>query len=286
MKMTYKMLLSILTLTMFGCKLDKKGYTLVEEDGILVEVFDESNKDENRYTQNNKTFRDQNEYIYSYKHINANDQVYLFEEDHTVSDRRYSWKFVPVDSINNNTIQKISIKVRKGLFPMIEQNPEYNQTIIQYEYLTSNNQVPFNSVSGLIENEKNIWMHPPRDKYFRILELNPFPFIKAPYKVGNKWNWNLKIGSAWGDKRWKVWQGGIENKYDYEIVGKKRIKTKLGELECFEIYAYANNKIGKTELTALFSKEYGFVRLNYVNIDKSKTVLSLTEFKQNRQDAN
>lgn len=276
----YKILLLSLTIMFFSCKRNSKDYKLVEEDGIYVEVFDANNLDENRFTKNNKTFKEQNEYIYSYKHITVNDQIYLFEEDHNVTDRRYSWKFISSDSINNNTIQKVSIKVRKGLSPMIEQNPDYNQTILQYDYLTSYDQTPFNSVSGLIENEKNIWMHPPRDKYFRILELNPFPFIKTPYRVGNKWNWSLKIGSAWGDKRWKVWKGGIENKYTYEIVGKKKIKTKLGELECFEVYAYAKSRIGKTELTALFNTRYGFISLEYTNIDRSRTILSLIEFKQ------
>jgi len=49
------------------------------------------------------------------------------------------------------------------------------------------------SMSGTIENEGNVWIHPPRDNYFKIIELNPFPYIKAPYNIGAKWAWKLKI---------------------------------------------------------------------------------------------
>ncbi len=271
----------VLIFTMISCKSDfsknSKDYKLIQEDGISVEVFDSTVTDENRYTSNNITFKKHTEFIYSYKHITTNGAVYFFEEDHNIDDWRHAWKFVNSDSINENSILKVRIKVRPGLQPFIAQIPDYNQTILQYDYLTKNEESPFNSVSGVIENENNIWMHPPRDKYFRILELNPFPFIKAPFKVGNKWDWSLKIGSAWGDQRWKTWRGAIENKYNYKITSKKKLNTKFGKIECYEIQAGATSRIGKTKLTALFNPEYGFVELRYTNIDGSKTMLKLEE---------
>ncbi len=108
-------------------------------------------------------------------------------------------------------------------------------------------------------------MHPPRDKYFRILELNPFPFIKAPYKIGNKWDWSLTIGDHWGDKRWKTWEGVINNVYKYEITDRKKVNTKFGLLDCYEITSKAKSRIGETELVALFNTKYGFIELNYTN---------------------
>jgi len=121
-------------------------------------------------------------------------------------------------------------------------------------------------------------MHPPRDKYFRILELNPFPFIQAPYEIGNTWDWSLTIGSSWGDKRWKTWEGNITNTYQYEITDKRMIKTDMGKIECFEVQSTASSRIGSTQLVALFSPIYGFVSLDYTNIDSSRTLLELVEF--------
>ena len=151
--------------------------------------------------------------------------------------------------------------------------PDYSQTNLKYSLYDETSY----SMSGVIENEANVWMHPPRDYYFKILELNPFPYIKAPFEIGNKWKWSLKIGDSWADERWKMWQGSIENKYEYEIVDKRKLETELGELSCYIIKSNAKSRIGKTELTAFFHEKYGFVKLNYINIDGTKTNLELIE---------
>ena len=40
----------------------------------------------------------------------------------------------------------------------------------------------------------------------------------------------------------------------------------------------ATSRLGETHLTALFHPKYGFVKLDYTNIDGSRTVLELTEW--------
>jgi len=130
-------------------------------------------------------------------------------------------------------------------------------------------------MTGLIENSKNIWLHPPRLKLFSILELNPFPNVKFPLEIGKSWSWNLKIGGQWGDKRWKEWSGNIENKYQYKIVGKEIMKTGVGSLECYVIEGQAESELGITKLISYFNKKYGFVKLDYTNIDNSKLEINL-----------
>ena len=252
-----------------------KDYVLVTEDGISVEKFDSTNIGQNRFTKNNITFSEGTVFTYNFEHISPTNQKFLFTQDESVDSRKFAWKFVPMDSVNENTVTSIKITVMPGLEPMIQFHPDYDQTSIKYECYTENGKASINSFSGVIENENNIWMHPPRDKYFRILELNPFPFIKAPYEIGNEWEWTLKIGSGWGDARWKVWEGNIENKYKYKITDKKIIKTVLGEIDCFVIESTAKSSIGETKLTSFFNPDYGFIRLNYTNIDGSKTNLEL-----------
>ncbi len=288
MKIVFQLMIVIIVITscVSNLKKDAKDYTLINDEGIFVEVFDSTNIDQTRFTDNNTIYRKNIAFIYSYEHKTKNNRTYFFREDPEIHDWMHAWKFVAADSIDENTILEVKIKINEGLEPMIRFEPEYNQTVAQYDYLTKDTSSAFNSISGIIENEKNVWMHPPRDKYFSILELNPFPYIQAPLKIGNTWNWSLKIGNRWGDKRWVTWEGVIENKYRYEIVDKKKTKTVFGELECYIVEATAISKLGETKLTAVFNTTYGFIELLYTNIDGSTTRLQLNELieEENRID--
>lgn len=212
----------------------KKDYVLKEDGGIFVELFDSTNVDPNRYTENNFIYIEDTEFIYSFEHIDPNGNKYFIKNEDKSLKGKSEWTFVSSDSIDESTIQKVKISVKYGLEPMIKYIPDYNQTILKYQYPTNDNKNAGNySTSGAIENEKNVWIHPPRDSYFEILELNPFPFARRPYEIGNKWTWQLTIGDVWADERWKIWEGQIENIYEYEIVNKTILETVVGDLECF-----------------------------------------------------
>lgn len=264
----------VLLIAYNACTKKQKDYNLVlDDDGILVEQFDSTNSDENRYTANNTIFKTGTAFHYSFEHIDPKGEQYAFEYIDSIA----NWRFTRANSINNNAIEQVVITVKEGLQPFIKFFPDYNQTIISYRYITKNGPSKFSGSSGVIENEGNIWMHPPREKYFKILELNPFPYVKAPFKKGNKWNWKLTIGEHWSDPRWKLWKGKIENEYEYTITGKENLQTAFGALECYVIESWAESTIGKTYLTSYFSPDYGFVKMDYTNIDSSKTTLTLTQ---------
>ena len=131
-------------------------------------------------------------------------------------------------------------------------------------------------MSGIVENERNLWMHPNRSCLFRVLELNPFPYIQYPVEKGRKWKWSLSIGSHWGDERWKTWTGGIVNKYKYRITDTDcEVVTPLGTLSCVKVEAVAKSRIGKTYLTAYYNDTYGFVKMDNTNIDGSRLLVDL-----------
>lgn len=247
----------------------RKNYELIaDDDGILVEKFDSTIVDENRYNHNNIIYKVGNSFKYKFEHITPQGEFKFFK----VKEDRNSWEFVDFENADSTTVKTIVIEVANGN-PMADHVPDYNQTVLVYKI----GQEKTYSMSGAIENEGNVWIHPPRDKYFEILELNPFPYIKAPYEIGTKWTWHLRVGDHWSDERWKLWEGQIENKYAYEITDTRTLKTNLGNIECFVIEAKATSRIGETGLTAYFNPEYGFVKLDYTNIDGSKTNLELTE---------
>ncbi len=278
----------------FSCSssVDKNGkadFEIVLEDGIYVEKFDSNNTTADRFTADNQTYRKGNKLTYDYYYQDKEGNKFKFQEaanaaDLDFSERGKAWFLVSTDSLKDETVDKVVLTV-VGTNDWWQKNkPDYDQTVISYKYPKVSGETKFSSTTGLIENTKNVWAHPPRDKLFRILEINPFPFIQAPYEVGNKWDWSLKIGSSWGDERWKIWEGAIENKCQYEITDKKMISTKLGEMECYEIQSTATSSIGQTHLTAYFNMDKGFVKLDFTNIDATKTVLEMDGFDMEESD--
>lgn len=240
-------------------------------NGLLIEKFNDSNLDENKYNNDNLIYTTGKKFTFDY--------VYSKENiEYKISSNKDKWDFIHKDSIhlNSNVITDIIIEVADKN-PMSKYIPDYNQTVIKYFYS------PFTTynMTGLVENKKNIWIHPPRKDLFEILELNPFPFIKYPLEVGNKWSWELEIGDRWSNPKWKVWKGSIRNVTDYEIIDLRNEKTIFGILKCYVINASSISRIGQTELIAFFNIEYGFIKLIYKNIDDSNIEFTLTEIENN-----
>ncbi len=251
---------------------------IIDEDGIATEMPDTTKQYNEVYNSNNVIYRIGKKFIFSYFYQNTKGEKFLIKRGNPILQPEgysiFDWEFVKLEKKDDETVSHIILKPSSGN-PFGKDFPDYNQTAISYEYLMINGQSYTKEVTGAIENEKNLWIHPPRSNFFEILELNPFPYIIAPYKTGTKWNWNLKIGDHWSDKRWLEWKGGIENNYKYEIKKKKKILTKLGKLQCYIVHSKAKSRIGETELISYFNPKFGFVKLEYKNIDGTKTVLEL-----------
>jgi len=254
--------------------------------GVYVEHFDDTVTDKNRFNENNEIYKVCNKLTYSFIHEDSLGNRYLFELDEgaldlpTPQERNNAWKYVLESEASNKTVKTINQFIRSGLDPFIDDLPDYNQTVFSFKYASNKDDHEVGEKTGVIENEKNVWMHPPRQMMFRILELNPFPFIQEPYEIGTSWEWNYlrPLGENWSDERWLVWQGPLDISCEYEITDFLSINTPLGELDCYEITAIGHNDYGTTELVSYFNTQYGFVKLNYTNINNSKTTIELETF--------
>lgn len=136
-----------------------------------------------------------------------------------------------------------------------------------------------NATSTIIENDSAVWMHPPRMFQFKILELNPFPMVHFPLELGRKWQDTLRIGQHYGDPMWVEWEGNITNISKFEIVGDTVLSSPLGDQKCFVIASNAQSKLGSTYLTSYYNASFGFMRLEYQNIDGSELVLLMESHK-------
>ena len=196
---------------------------------------------------------------------NGDTSTYIYYK----ADFSFSDVFNPKDSCINRYLLKVACSGR-GF------RKDYDQTVEALCFLFADQRSRETSYSGIVENERNLWMHPNRSCLFRVLELNPFPYIQYPVEKGRKWKWKLTIGSQWGDERWKTWTGGIVNKYKYKITDTDcEVVTPVGALSCVKVEAVAKSRIGKTYLTAYYNDTYGFVKMDNTNIDGSRLLVDL-----------
>lgn len=273
----FKNLLLLVALLSGTFLLDAQNRQLANVGGVFIEQFDANYKEDNRFTQDNFTYTEGLTFTYSYRFYDKDGKEFLHQSTETAGlDHEKAWQLVPALRADEDAVRAVQMTVLHGMQGIDQMKPDYNRTVVQYDYLTADGNARYTEVTGIVENEKNIWMHPPRSKLFRILELNPFPYIQAPYKVGAEWTWTQQIGAFWSDSRWKEWKGAVTNTYDYKITDKKMVRTTFGILECYEVTAKATSELGETALTALFNPDYGFVQTNYTNIDGSKMAMELT----------
>ncbi len=126
--------------------------------------------------------------------------------------------------------------------------------------------------TGIVENESNIWLHPPRSGSFRVLETCPFPYIKFPLSKGLKWEDQLIIGDQWS---LGLWQGKMLFDITYEVTGKQQFKIDNIMYDCWLIKSTANSEAGKSELTIVYHEDEGFMELTYETLKGQRIVLNL-----------
>ena len=260
--------------------------TMSEGDGIVVEKFKPKYRNNrNRFTENNSIYKANKKFLFDFHYLKEGVERGIVIEDLVgfTDNLDKFWHFCPIDSVGKEIVTSCELVVSHGgggVFDKDIDSEDYQQTVILWCYLNKNNKMLTNESTGLIENENNIWMHPPRSRFFAINEANPFPYIKKPYKIGTSWAWKLKFGSHWSQPEWLVWKGAVEATYDYKIAGEDKLETAFGKLDCWIVDCISTSRLGKTTLKAHFSEKYGFVKLDYTNIDGSKLIFDLTKMSE------
>lgn len=266
----------LLFLLMFFCKLIY-GQKYQQQDNLYYEFPDSITvKNKNFFNLDNNIYKPGVEFKFSYQIIKNGDTL-LVRVDKIGDTKTANWTFVKEQDIDNLTIRYLSFKISEGYGGLDHLFPDYSQTIIQQNYYSANGLL-FDGATGLIENIHNVWLHPFRGKYFSVLEFSPFPYIKFPAKPSSNWTWILNdISERWSDNRIIEYSGKQHANYKYKIIKKKTLNTSFGKLNCIVTEAIANTSLGSTKLTSYFNKKYGFVALDYSNIDGSIVKLKLIE---------
>jgi hypothetical protein len=133
--------------------------------------------------------------------------------------------------------------------------------------------------TGIIENDQNLWLHPPRSRFFKILELCPFPYVKFA-SAELEWKDSLRISSNWQDARWAKWEGELKVGLTYANIGYETVETRLGEVRCLVTESTAVSDVGTSFLTTYFHSDLGFVKLEYEILNRYRVLLELVEIKE------
>ncbi|MBZ0327194.1 MAG: hypothetical protein K8F54_06275 [Altibacter sp.] len=219
---------------------------------------------------NNETYKIGNVYLFNYEIIERGQKFKLLNNKGIGINRVFELVPYMADTVKIDQIHLIVSPVEAA------DRTNENQTQISYF------EAPFfNSFSstGVVDNDQNVWIHPIRNGFFNALETCPFPFVKLPLKVGATWNDAMIIGEGWGDEKWGTWEGKLLLNYDYTITEKVTLETDIGPVVCYVVESTAESTIGLTKLKSYFSKEYGFVRLEYDLINDLKVNLWIVDFK-------
>ncbi|MFI2744082.1 hypothetical protein ACG2LH_15205 [Zhouia sp. PK063] len=223
-------------------------------DGLFIE--------KNKIDKNNNIYALGKEFVYNINILDKNNTNYFLKENEMNS-------FKLTENIDSLKISEIHLTVIK---PKIFQRTNKKQTEVYYSYEPNPTSI---SSTGIVENEKNIWIHPPRDGFFKSLETCPFPYLKLDKPIGYKWTDSMSIGNQWSNQTWGAWKNRLLLHYTYEIDRKEKIHSKIGDIDCIVVHAIASSKIGESTLTAYYSDKYGFIKLEYTLFSGMKVELDI-----------
>ena len=265
-------------------QVDIEGFT--NENGVMIEEVDNSFRKSAKelvlQTADNKIFKPGRVFKYDYYYLNEKNEkrmCVLSPPDPKIPSRK-AYYYMPPSDLSELALMQVHITVLPGLGLIENVRPDFTKTTAKYSYKLYNEMAGVREQSPIIENEQNVWMTPPRFKIFRMLEFNPYPYIKTPFEIGNKWTWEHEVKTRWGDAQWLVLHEPLPNTYTYEITDLKKMGTAMGELDCYVVEAEAKNEFGEAYLTSYFNPEYGFVRLEYTNLHYTKMVFDLVEVEE------
>ncbi|NML21219.1 hypothetical protein HHL16_10070 [Pseudoflavitalea sp. G-6-1-2] len=268
-------------------------------DGMWVEKVNPADQSNAQYSRDNITFKKGKQFVYNYYFIEHNGKEkkkFLLSSRDSISNPLRLAKYDrPADSLLDKVLLQVTDE--KETYAACMQDSSCTQTTILYTYLMrqpagSTAASLFRSkrsgqlysqqgarATGVVDNKKNIWLHPPRQFTFRILQLSPFPFYLFDTTITN-WAWNVEVGGAYLDPRWINSKTNLIVRYAYERVSDEVITTPFGNLRC-KVVIGTGRSVSHPEFSSsmksYFHPEYGFVLMDYKNVDGSKLVLQLEE---------
>jgi hypothetical protein len=311
MKTSFMVTITLITLlTMTTKKL--MGQDLFQDDALAVEHpipgdgiwVEKPNNDtiSHKYAFNNTTYKLYRTFIYEYSYKDKQGKLHKFLPADSAASASNSLNLTS-ETKSTEGIDYVMLVITDDRNTYKECDSSCTQTAMNYYYLVADNSINRKSfkgsainirgkhyvaikgvTTGLIDNPRNIWMHPPRQFTFKILQFSPFPFIQFDPKVKN-WAWNVEMHAPYLDTRWIPVGFHPKVRYAYVRDNDESISTPFGYLQCSVSTGVGTflfgDKVITTRLKSYYYPNYGFVKLEFQNINGSKLDINLIETRNN-----
>ncbi|MEO0041201.1 MAG: hypothetical protein RL329_649, partial [Bacteroidota bacterium] len=193
-----------------------------------------------RFNQDNTIYHCNKEFIFDYTIIKEQDSLYcqFIQQRYGLPD----WLLVSKKGIHPAfTVRKIGM----AILPSTEEDSQ-SWMVFRY-YDQADSLLAGWEKTGLIDNPKNIWLHPPRSGFFAVTEFNSFPFIKQPYKIGTAWKSGLTAGYFENYKHFGLkWKGILITKETLSIIDVVELTTPFGVLPCYVVEGFVKSDLTDT----------------------------------------
>ncbi|PUZ29354.1 hypothetical protein DCC81_07825 [Chitinophaga parva] len=250
---------------------------LAQKQGLFIEKKMPNDEGLNPYNYDNKIFVAGKTYVYNYFIIKGPDTLKYAISPQAGGEK--NWKYVAKMQKDSNTVAYLGIKTLGKIGPIMMDKPDYDQTEIFLYHYNPNLKPLDTELTGVVENQANVWLHPFRFHALEILQLSPFPYVKLPFKQGQTFYWSLDLGKKWPEFKAFNWKGNLKLNCTYVEQGKETLELPFGKVEVIKVKSVAVTAKGNSSLIAYFSEAYGFVKLVYRNLDGSIIVMSLNQIR-------
>lgn len=189
--------------------------------------------------------------------------LYKFKLKTTVDHTRFRYKLPEFADSSNNDVFLI-LKILPGCF--------FDQTKVKYEYVM-NDSVFHWEVTGLIEDKKSIWIHPPRSL---ISDFEFSPFFEIQH---NKSGWKSKSLFFNNNDDKITDENRIWVKHSYEKLGGDSVLLhNNNSFLCKKININSQFKEQTYHSEMLFNDSLGFVQIDITLINGESYSLELIEY--------
>ncbi|MBA3665814.1 MAG: hypothetical protein H0W61_16655 [Bacteroidetes bacterium] len=286
----------LLSLLPFICTGTLSSQELILDDGIYCEKPLPKDTATHKYTKDNLSYKLNRVFVFDYYYQDKYGLKKKFIHTDDISSMENPLNLARYDSKQGNVIDKVKMEISDDR-SFFKHDPNDAQTVCCYTFIQKNGKssdslapvkkpgtvAPCGDEStGIIDNKKNVWIHPPRKNTFKILQFNPFPFYVLDETVSN-WAWNLETGGFYMDPRWIKYTQNIKIHFNYNRMPDETIDTPMGKLTCKVTEGTGTAEVPgenfKTQLKSFYHHDYGFVRLEYTNINSTKLIMQLIEAK-------
>jgi len=107
-------------------------------------------------------------------------------------------------------------------------------------------------------NDSELFIHPPREDCFRILQLCPYPYFFNNTNNGS-WTWDFAVGPNWATPPWYPIKKIDTFHVSYRNTGIVLMDTHFGKLNCHKVTAISKSVFGKSTADYYLTNDLGIV---------------------------